>query len=73
MVMKDVIKEGMQAELINVQLNQTLSEIPADHNLTTLIEPPKTQNVVSIKVPGAEDDIIYEESSQRYADRKITQ
>jgi hypothetical protein len=71
--MKDVIKEGMQAELNNVQLNQTLSEAPADHNLPTLIELPKTQNVVSIKVPGAEDEIIYEESSQRYADRKITQ
>lgn len=71
--MKDVIKEGMQAELINVQPNQTLSEAPADHNLTTLIEPLKTQNAVSMKVSGAEDEIIYEESSQRYADRKITQ
>ena len=36
--MKDVIKEGMKAELINVQLNQTLSEVPTNHNLLTLIE-----------------------------------
>ena len=72
-VMKDVSKEGKYPGLINAKLNQTLSETPADCNLPTLSEPSKIQNDVENKVPCTEDEIVYEESSQRYVDRKITQ
>jgi len=72
-VMKDASKEGKYPGLINAKLNQTLSETPADCNLPTLSEPSKIQNDVENKVPCTEDEIVYEESSQRYVDRKITQ
>ena len=71
--MKDASKEGKYPGLINAKLNQTLSETPADCNLPTLSEPSKIQNDVENKVPCTEDEIVYEESSQRYVDRKITQ
>jgi hypothetical protein len=70
--MKDTSKEGKLSGLINAKLNQTLSEAPADCNLPTLIEPSKIQNEVESKIPCTEDEIVYEESYQRYVDRKIT-
>ena len=72
-VMKDANKEKKLPELVNAKLNQTLSEAPSDYNLPTQIEPSKIQNEVESKVPCTEDEIVYEESSQRYVDRKITQ
>jgi hypothetical protein len=71
-VMKDASKEGKLPGQTNAKLNQTLSEAPADCNLPTLIEPSKIQNEVESKIPCTEDEIVYEESSQRYVDRKIT-
>ena len=71
--MKDESKLRTKPELPSAQLNQTQSEVLADQNLSQLVEPTKTQIQIGIKAEVVEDEIVFEESSQRYADRKISQ
>ena len=65
----DLAAQHYQCQPPVVQASQ--SEVLAEQNLSQMIEPSKTL-LVGIKAE-VEDEIVFEESSQRYADRKISQ